>query len=404
MKKLKSNFAISMLITICLLVLSLILQLIFGNIEIATFRFPINMMVLFELVVVILALHLFLRKTAIIRWLSSASAAISAILFFSIWVIIMATIPQNPKGILIFNLNDVVYTWMFATSVLFLLIALGLVVLRRITPLNLKNCSFLINHIGLWLTLSAGILGVADRSELMMQVYEKQMIWYGQDKNRKTVELPLAIRLEDFVMKSHPPKIALIDTIGKPYKATGDQLSEVTGVEVKTIDKYQISILQYFPDAKWNGVKFINAPGMPAVAPAALVNISDGRSQSEDIWIASGSYSQFPVAYPLEKNKLLALLPPEPSYFGSKVTLYSQSDSSAVSKIISVNQPVSCEGWTIYQYGYDNQLGNDSQYSTFMLVKDPWLPVVYIGIIMMMIGALLLMFTKIKVKNKEEQL
>lgn len=305
---------------------------------------------------------------------------------------------------LIFNLNDVVYTWMFATSVLFLLISLGLITLRRITPLNLKNCSFLINHIGLWLTLATGILGAADRTELMMQVYEKQVIWYGQDKNGKTVELPLAIRLEDFVMKSHPPKIALVDTTGKPYKVTGDQLSEVAGKGVKTIDKFQISISQFLPDAKWNGAKFINAPGMPAVAPAALVSISDGRSQSEDIWIASGSYSQFPVAYPLENNKLLALLPPEPSYFGSKVTLYAQSDSSATTEIISVNQPVSCEGWTIYQYGYDNQLGNDSQYSTFMLVKDPWLPVVYTGIIMMMIGALLLMFTKIKVKNREEQL
>lgn len=361
-------------------------------------------MVFFELVAIILALHLFLRKTPIIRWLSSASAAISSILFFSIWVIIMATIPQNPKEKLIFNLNDVVYTWMFATSVVFLLISLGLVTLRRITPLNLKNCSFLINHIGLWLTLAAGILGAADRTELMMQVYEKQVIWYGQDKNGKTVELPLAIRLEDFVMKTHPPKIAIIDTTGKPIKATGDQLSEVTEKGMKTIDKYQISISQYLPDAKWNGAKFINAPGMLAVAPAALVNIKSDGIPTEDVWIASGSYSQFPVAYPLEKNKLLALLPPEPSYFGSKVTLYAQSDSSATTEIISVNQPVSCEGWTIYQYGYDNQLGNDSQYSTFMLVKDPWLPFIYTGIVLMMIGALLLMFTKIKVKNKEEQL
>lgn len=388
----------------CLLFCSLILQLIFGSIDIAIFAFPTNLMVLFELVAVIVALHLFLRKTAIVRWLSSPSAAIAAILFFSIWVIIMATIPQNSKAKLIFNLNEVLFTWMFAASTLFLLISLGLVTLRHITPMNFKNCSFLINHIGLWLTISTGILGAADRSELMMQVYEKQVIWYGQDKNGKTVELPLAIRLEDFVMKGHPPKIALIDSTGKPYKSKGDQLTEVTGKEIKTIDHYEISITQYLRDAKWNGVKFINAPGMPAVAPAALVNIDYGEVMLDDIWIASGSYSQFPVAYPLEKNKLLALLPPEPSYFGSKVTLYAQTDSSATTEIISVNQPVSCEGWTIYQYDYDNQLGNDSQYSIFLLVKDPWLPIVYIGIILMMMGALLLMFTKIKVKNKEEQL
>ncbi len=388
----------------CLLFFSLLLQFIFGNINIESFRYPTNVLMFLELIAGIAGLHFFLRKTAIVRWLSSPSAAISAILFFSIWVIIMATIPQNSKGNLIFNINDVVYTWMFVSSVLFLLISLGLVTFRRLTPFNLKNGSFLINHFGLWLTLAAGILGAADRTELMMQVYEKQVIWYGQDKNGKTIELPLAIRLEDFVMKSHPPKIALIDSTGKPYKSKGDQLTEVTGTAIKTIDGCQISITQYLPDAKWNGTKFINAPGMPAVAPAALVNIDYGEVMLDDVWIASGSYSQFPVAYPLEKNKLLALLPPEPSYFGSKVTLYAQSDSSATTEIISVNQPVSCEGWTIYQYGYDNQLGNDSQYSTFMLLKDPWLPIVYIGIILMMMGALLLMFTKIKVKNKEVQL
>ncbi len=402
MTKTVSNRLQNVLIFGGMLFFSLTLQLFFGSIDISAFIFPTNLMVLIELITLIVALHVFLRKSAIVRWLYSPTAAIIAILFFSIWAIIMATIPQNSKENLIFRLNDVIYTWMFATSVLFLLISLGLVTFRRLTPFNLKNCSFLINHFGLWLTIAAGILGASDRRELIMQVYEKQVIWYGHDQNGKTVELPFAIRLEDFVMKSHPPKIALIDSTGKPYKSKGDQLSEITGKAIKTIDHYEISITQYLPDAKWNGVKFINAPGMPAVAPAALVNIDYGEVMLDDIWIASGSYTQLPVAYPLEKNKLLALLPPEPSYYGSKVTLYSQSNSSAMSEIISVNQPANCEGWTIYQYGYDNQLGNDSQYSLFLLVKDPWLPVVYIGIILMMIGGLLLMFTKIK--KREEQL
>ena len=51
------------------------------------------------------------------------------------------------------------------------------------------------------------------------------------------------------------------------------------------------------------------------------------------------------------------------------------------------NKPVTVDGWKIYQYGYDTQMGAMSQTSILELVRDPWLPAVYTGIYMMLAGA-----------------
>ncbi len=37
---------------------------------------------------------------------------------------------------------------------------------------------------------------------------------------------------------------------------------------------------------------------------------------------------------------------------------------------------------------YDEEKGRWSDVSIFELVRDPWLPVVYVGIVMMMLGAI----------------
>ena len=59
---------------------------------------------------------------------------------------------------------------------------------------------------------------------------------------------------------------------------------------------------------------------------------------------------------------------------------------------IEVNKPVSIDGWKIYQTGYDEMLGRWSDRSVIELVRDPWLPVVYIGIFMILIGTLYLLW------------
>lgn len=52
--------------------------------------------------------------------------------------------------------------------------------------------------------------------------------------------------------------------------------------------------------------------------------------------------------------------------------------------VIEVNKPVYFGGYAVYQDDYD-KIGN--RYAVFLVVRDPWLGIVYTGIFMLMVGA-----------------
>ena len=79
-----------------------------------------------------------------------------------------------------------------------------------------------------------------------------------------------------------------------------------------------------------------------------------------------------------------------PKRFASDITVYTE-DGKNVLGTVEVNKPLKVNGWKIYQYGYDVKYGAESPYSVFQLVRDPWIFWVYLGIFMMIAGALCLM-------------
>jgi len=79
-----------------------------------------------------------------------------------------------------------------------------------------------------------------------------------------------------------------------------------------------------------------------------------------------------------------------PKRFASDISVYTE-DGKTVQGTVEVNKPLKVNGWKIYQYGYDVRYGSESPYSVFQLVRDPWIFWVYLGIFMMIAGALCLM-------------
>jgi len=75
-----------------------------------------------------------------------------------------------------------------------------------------------------------------------------------------------------------------------------------------------------------------------------------------------------------------------PKRFASDIQIQTKTGKN-IRTTVEVNKPVEVEGWKIYQYGYDTQMGAMSQTSILELVSDPWLPWVYTGIYMMLGGA-----------------
>jgi cytochrome c biogenesis protein ResB len=88
----------------------------------------------------------------------------------------------------------------------------------------------------------------------------------------------------------------------------------------------------------------------------------------------------------LEKNLGLWLLPPEPKKYES-VLVISTMRGEPDTVMLEVNRPFKTGGWSFYQSGYEEEMGAASQLSIIEAVYDPWLPVVYTGIILMLAGA-----------------
>ena len=91
----------------------------------------------------------------------------------------------------------------------------------------------------------------------------------------------------------------------------------------------------------------------------------------------------------------------EPQRYLSRVELMTEAGLHAFADI-EVNRPLSVEGWKIYQLSYDTSMGRWSETSVLELVRDPWLPFVYVGLGMMMLGAVFMFLSLQRRKETKE--
>ena len=102
-----------------------------------------------------------------------------------------------------------------------------------------------------------------------------------------------------------------------------------------------------------------------------------------------GSIRELPLAIELKRFIMEQYDDGSPRRFASDVQILTKSGKNILCTV-EVNKPFTVEGWKIYQYGYDTQMGAMSRTSILELVTDPWLPLVYTGIYMMLAAAVLM--------------
>ena len=95
---------------------------------------------------------------------------------------------------------------------------------------------------------------------------------------------------------------------------------------------------------------------------------------------------EMPLAIELKEFVMETYDDGSPKRFASDIQILTQTGKNILTTV-EVNKPVEVDGWKIYQYGYDTQMGARSQTSILELVSDPWLSLVYTGIYMMLAGA-----------------
>lgn len=110
--------------------------------------------------------------------------------------------------------------------------------------------------------------------------------------------------------------------------------------------------------------------------------VQEGRSGQ---YAVDARHRAYELPFSIELHDFAIVEESELSFL-SDVTVYGKG-GLCLRDTIRVNKPLSVRGWKIYQYDYDTSKDSMSDISIFELVRDPWLPYVYLGIFMMLAGA-----------------
>jgi hypothetical protein len=280
-------------------------------------------------------------------------------------------------------------------SFFYLLLTLGATTLKRFRFKTLNDWGFLLNHLGLWLFLAASGFGAGDTKTGFMTLTPNTPEWRTQLESGKIEDLDFAIKLLDFKIEYHEPKFLLFDTkTEKIYKDKGKSViinleygkkfrwnnNEITMVKINnselfTSERYLVNQIVSFIKVKTPEGKIISGP------------------------VTSGNDFMPPLFLKISDQLSIGTPKPEPSKFTSKVRIYTMKGKIA-DKTIEVNKPCSINGWRVYQNNWRYDYMNMQYISILQVVRDPWMPFVYLACALLTAGALIMIFSTKIFRNK----
>ncbi|MGV8091586.1 MAG: cytochrome c biogenesis protein ResB [Mangrovibacterium sp.] len=389
-----------------------ILQFTIGNFNFFLLQSPVNL-ILGGVIILFLVLFSFARKSPFYQWFSGVPFSVTIIGALLLLSLIMGLTPQitkvNPHNTDVFTslgFRQVTSSWPFILVYFLILLSLGALIGRQLITFRKQDYTFYFNHIGLWILLFAAGLGAADTKRYVMHVREKEVEWRVYSENKDVLELPIAIQLNDFDMEEYPPKLTIIDKeTGEPQPEGEPDYFQIDEKRpIGSLDGWNIELKAYIHQAIRNSDSTYEEMPMPGSSPAAKVVARN--KQTGDIrqgWVCGGNVAQLYMTLPLDSQYCIVMTQPEPKRFLSDIKLFME-DGKEVETILEVNKPLRIGNWTIYQYGYDNQAGRMSAYSSMELVYDPWLYPAYTGITLLAIGSVCLLWSGNRKKKQEDDL
>lgn len=161
--------------------------------DINAFAFPVNLIAGAFLLWSIWIMHRYYQQTRIVRCLTRMPATLTITALLIVLLIV--------EGIWAIQLFK---SWIFILLEFLLLIILGLVILKRTCKLSIRNLFFLLNHAGLWIALSAALLGAPDREEYKIILPLHRAEYNAIDLNGFLHPLPFTARLDKFELEYYP--------------------------------------------------------------------------------------------------------------------------------------------------------------------------------------------------------
>ncbi|MDR2563664.1 MAG: cytochrome c biogenesis protein ResB [Prevotellaceae bacterium] len=220
--------------------------------------FPANAAIVISAICLIVYLQISAGNHPIILWLSSSSSAVSSCVAFVLQMIIMGLFIQDDQSAGGF-FGNVTGSWPFALTFIYLMLVLGLASAKRCRHFRLKNIPFILNHIGLWIALSAGAAGSGDFRETSINLRE------GETRLVSHIEMrPLrkrfSIHLDSFASEIPASEISI----------QLEDEKEIRRAKVKVNSPYSVNGLRiyqtgYSSDGLLSELKIVRDPWLPAV-------------------------------------------------------------------------------------------------------------------------------------------
>ena len=242
---------------------------------------------------------------------------------------------------------------------------------------------------------------------LKMTIHKSSPEWRATNDQGLVIEMPLAIQLKDFKIYEYPPKLMLVDA------KTGDPIPKEKPTTILLDSTFTTGNLQGWsvklnkrideaaPLMTRDTTNYLPWHSSGAMSAVNITATSPNGKLTKTGWVTCGSY-HFPYqVLSLDGKVCIAMPEREPQRYLSRVELMTQAGLHAFADI-EVNHPLSVEGWKIYQLSYDTSMGRWSETSVLELVKDPWLPYVYVGLGMMMLGAVFMFLSLQRRKETKE--
>ena len=383
-----------------LILVGLALQYSVGPLDWSAFAFPINAICLVLYLAFLALIYALRHRVRLFSFFFTTEAAVPTLVYAALLTVVMGLTRQvapHERAIDPIGLTRMLSFWPFVLIYGRLTGIVGLIAIRQILHFRLRELPSLLSHLGVFIAIVAATLGSADMERVKLTASMDMPEWRATHE-QGFLELPLAIQLEKFTIDEYPPKLLIINSkTGKSIPAKNPEIVLVDKHfrEGKLL-KWRIRVRQNLPLAApvvtSDTVKYVGWGSSGAVT-ALLVEaqpMEGDRAVGKPLvgWVTCGSYL-FPFQeLKLTKDLSLVMARREPERYASRIHVYTRSQKNIVATV-EVNKPVSVDGWRIYQLSYDESMGRWSETSTFELVKDPWLPAVYVGIFLLLAGAVL---------------
>ncbi|MEI7880606.1 MAG: cytochrome c biogenesis protein ResB [bacterium] len=363
------------------------------------------------------------------RVLGSLAFALTVVLLLALACIAGTLIPQGSQvevylarpgghqvlGVLsALGLTRVFYSWWFVGLLFALAASLMVCTGRRYQAIKrstgaarLRVIGSFITHVSLLLVLAGGVVRVIWGQKGAIQFREGEAVSSAESSDGPMV-LPFSLRLTKFELEYHkkttgakeaPVDMILVQWAEKnliahfPVELNVEHPVVPADAPAGASPAFRVKVLRYVADFALDGAtgdvkSRSDVPNNPAVQVCVV-----GSGSTNTQWVFArfpdfGSSDSSIAAMPL-KFRFMAVPPEEMGMRGGDIKAFKSTveviEKGAVvsTRTIAVNSPFSWGGYTFYQTSYNP---DDLAWSALQVVRDPGIPIVYAGFVLMMTG------------------